>query len=126
MKMESTYKGQPMYRGTNVETQDPNLHIPGAKDDGGKSRVGLMFSGFANALASVSEVATYGANKYSPNGWIHVPDNINRYTDALLRHLLARASGQDKDYESNLDHLAHAAWNALAILELTIREQERK
>jgi hypothetical protein len=109
-----------------VPSPIPDLHIPGAKDDSGKSRAGLMFSGFANALASVSEVATYGANKYSPNGWVMVPDNINRYSDALFRHLLAHARGQDRDYESNLAHLAHAAWNVLAILELTIREQERK
>lgn len=104
------------------QKQLTNLHTPGVKDDSGKSRTGLMFSNFANALLAVSEVSTYGANKYTPNGWLTVPDGRDRYTDALFRHLLAGFS-QKNDPESNLDHLAHAAWNALAILELTIRKE---
>ena len=104
------------------ETKSSDLHAPGVKDDSGKSRTGLMFSNFSHALLAVSEVSTYGANKYTPNGWITVPDGRNRYTDALGRHLLTSFS-QKNDPESNLDHLAHAAWNALAILELTIRKE---
>lgn len=98
-----------------------NLHVPGAKDDQGKSLTGLMVSGFSNALASVAEVTTHGANKYTPNGWVTVPDAQNRYLDALFRHLLSHTSGQRNDPESNLTHLAHAAWNILAILELKER-----
>jgi len=98
-----------------------DLHVPGAKDDSGKSLTGLMVSGFSNALASVAEVTTYGANKYTPNGWVTVPDAQNRYLDALFRHLLSHTSGQRNDPESNLTHLAHAAWNILAILELKER-----
>lgn len=97
-----------------------DAHSPGAKLDSGKSKTGLMISGFANAIASVAEVTTYGAAKYTPNGWVTVPDGIDRYTDALYRHLLLSVH-QEKDQESNLDHLAHACWNLLAIYELTLR-----
>ena len=104
---------------------DPNgisQHEPGAKLDNGKSKTGLMVAGFSLALGSVAEVTTYGAVKYTPNGWVSVPNGIDRYTDALYRHLFLSVH-QDKDQESNLDHLAHACWNLLAIYELTLRKK---
>ena len=57
----------------------------GAKLDHGKNRLGLVLGGFANALKAVGEVGTYGANKYTDNGWISVPDGERRYTDAWRR-----------------------------------------
>lgn len=48
-------------------------HEVGAKLDHGKSRVGLVVNGFARALSAVSQVGTYGATKYTPNGWTEVP-----------------------------------------------------
>lgn len=100
--------------------KDPNE--PGAKLDAGKNRVGLMVQGFPRALEAVSEVATYGAAKYTPGGWVTVPDGIDRYTDAMHRHLLAEARGEKFDAESGLEHAAMAAWNALARLELMRRK----
>lgn len=102
--------------------KDP--HAPGAKLDAGKVRMGLVVEGFANALREVGRVGTYGANKYTANGWLEVPDGISRYTDAMYRHLLAEASGETHDTESQLLHAAHAAWNALARLELLIRNKQ--
>lgn len=93
-------------------------HQPGAKLDAGKNRLGLVIGGFAAALQQVGQVGTFGAQKYSPNGWLQVPDGAQRYTDALYRHLLAHQQGEATDADSGLPHLAHAAWNALAILEL--------
>lgn len=98
-----------------------NPHEVGSKLDAGKIRAGLMASGFARALEKVAEITTYGANKYTPNGWLSVPDAENRYKDALYRHLLRAEQGEEFDPESNLPHLAHAAWNALALLELQER-----
>lgn len=99
-------------------------HEPGAKLDAGKDRLGLVFSGFARALQAVGMVGTYGAQKYTDDGWMSVPDGAARYTDALYRHLLAEASGERRDAESSLPHAAHAAWNALARLELMLRRAE--
>ena len=108
---------------------DPNglsPHSPGAKLDSGKLRIGLMVEGFALALKAVSEVTTYGANKYTPNGWLSVHNADTRYTDALYRHLLEHATGVNSDEESDLKHLAHAAWNVLALLELELRKDIQK
>ena len=93
---------------------------PGAKLDAGKNRLGLVLFGFAHALQEVGKIGTYGAKKYSDYGWMSVPNGEERYTDALLRHLLKEATGELLDPDTGLHHAAHAAWNALARLELII------
>lgn len=103
-------------------TREIPQHEPGAKLDVGKNRLGLVLYGFARALEAVGRVGTFGADKYSPDGWVSVPDGVNRYTDALYRHLLAEAR-EDLDDESGLLHAAHAAWNALARLDLMLRDK---
>lgn len=108
---------------------DPNgkdPHSPGAKLDAGKVRPGLVLGGFANALLEVAAVGTFGANKYSDNGWLSVPNGLARYTDAMLRHHFAEAGGEELDEDSGLRHAAHRAWNALAVLELALREKVAK
>jgi hypothetical protein len=97
-----------------VEVTVPNnLHTPGAKDDQGKPMASLL-ADFGPALLQIAEIATFGARKYTVRGWMSVPDAEQRYLDAAWRHLLQ--SGNDQ--ESGLPHLAHAAWNLLAILTL--------
>jgi hypothetical protein len=96
----------------------------GLKYDQGKQRPELVIRGFANALKGVTRVATFGSQKYTDDGWQGVENGIKRYTDALYRHLLAHHTGEKVDAESGLPHLEHAAWNALAILELSISKQE--
>ena len=95
--------------------------VAGMKFDAGKPMAGLMVSDFANALLAVSEVTTFGAKKYAPRSWMTVPNARDRYNDALHRHLLHSAAGEKQDQESKLLHAAHVAWNALALLELEIR-----
>lgn len=97
----------------------------GVKLDSGKNRLGLVFGGFSHALWLVGQVGTFGANKYTDNGWQSVENGKNRYTDALLRHLFKVFMGEKIDEESGLPHLAHACWNALAILELTVHEKQK-
>ncbi len=98
----------------------------GKKFDAGKSPVvqGCLHY-FPAALLAVGKVSEYGANKYdvsySDKNWGRLHDAFNRYTDGLGRHLLLE--GQDLwDDESNLLHAAHAAWNALARLELLLQD----
>jgi hypothetical protein len=107
--------------------KDPNgldAHTPGAKLDAGKIRCGLVIGGFAGALYQVSRVGTFGAAKYTPNGWRSVDGGFERYTDAMHRHLLAEAMGEQSDSESGILHAAHAAWNALARLQLLLDAKE--
>lgn len=104
---------------------DPFHDGPGGpKFDGGKVRMDLVLHGFPKALLAVGDVATFGAKKYAPHSWKTVPDALNRYKAAQYRHELAACIEGDYDLESGLLHAAHAAWNALATLELFIEELE--
>ena len=108
---------------------DPNgLHpnSPGAKLDAGKVRPALVLGGFARALWEISKVGTYGATKYTDNGWMEVADGVMRYDDAKMRHWLKEKMGEKCDKDTTLTHLAHEAWNALARLDLHIRETENE
>lgn len=107
---------------------DPNgkqANEPGAKLDAGKNRLGLVLGGFALALEQVGQVGTFGANKYSPNGWVSVPNGVDRYTDAMYRHLMKEAQGEMIDPQTELFHAAHTAWNALARLDLMVRKWDQ-
>lgn len=121
-----TTSGLPVKTAIIIREADPlgkDAHEPGAKLDHGKNRLSLVIHGFARALQEVGRVGTYGANKYTANGWIDVPDGENRYTDAMYRHLLREASGEQVDADTGIAHAAHAAWNALARLDLMLRKQ---
>lgn len=101
-----------------------NQHEAGAKLDDGKVLADLVLGDFARALWAVAEVGTFGAKKYTKSGWLSVPDGLARYEDAQMRHRLKRQMGELVDDDSDLLHRAHEAWNALATLELHLREQE--
>jgi hypothetical protein len=98
-------------------------HEPGAKLDQEKPRADLLLS-FSRALLAVAQVATYGADKYTKDGWEKVPSGWERYTAAMLRHVLAEKQ-ELLDSESSMLHAAHVAWNALARLELFLRDKEK-
>lgn len=94
----------------------------GMKYDGDKARMDLMLDGMPNALEQVAQILTFGAKKYADHSWQTVPSGKARYKAALLRHLTAHAKGEINDSESGMPHLAHAACNALFILELEQRD----
>ena len=104
---------------------DRAANAPGAKLDAGKPRPSLVIEGMARAIMAVSKVATFGANKYSDGGWVDVPNGEARYADAGYRHVLKRAMGEEVDKDSEELHLAHEAWNALAKLDLFLRNKEK-
>ena len=101
-------------------------HEAGAKLDHGKVRAALVFGAFAGAFWEVARVGTFGANKYSDNGWLEVENGQARYDDAEMRHWLKSHMGEVVDPDSDLDHLAHEAWNALAKLQLKLDEEEKE
>lgn len=109
--------------------KDPNgfdLNTPGAKADAGKNRVWLFLAGFSNALEEVAKVTTVGANKYTPNGWVDVPEGQSRYMDAFGRHLLKLGAGEVFDEPplgTGCYHKAAMIWNLLASFELELREK---
>lgn len=96
------------------------------KYDGGKAPVYRgAISYFPRAIEAVATVSAFGASKYAWKGWENVDDGFNRYSDAMGRHILAEGSGEDCADDSGLLHAAHIAWNALARLELLIKERNR-
>ena len=111
-------------KGTSVEDILERVNKAGLKHDDGKIKPRLIIEGFSRALTEVAKVGTFGANKYTENGWESVENGVERYTDAMYRHLLDEAKGEELDAESELKHAAHAAWNVLARLELILREED--
>lgn len=116
---------------TEADPSGKSSKEPGAKLDAGKPamvRGALQY--FRNALFEVGALSAHGAEKYSWNGWENVPDGFNRYTEALGRHLASEADGPyDEDWKKRGKEVLHAtavAWNALARLELLLREMKEK
>jgi hypothetical protein len=106
---------------------------PGAKLDAGKApTMRGAFQYFPRALTAVARVSKFGAEKYTWSGWEDVPDGINRYSDAMGRHITGERTDKIGDEilvidpETGLYHAAQTAWNALARLELMIREEEKR
>ena len=70
-----------------------------------------------DAIPEILEVYRYGLAKgYVKDSWRNVA--AHRYEDALNRHLNDWMLGEDTDKESGLRHLAHIAWNSLALIVL--------
>lgn len=83
------------------------------KHDGSKNPLHLLPT---VALERIGEVLDAGQKKYAPNNWRKI-DKRSRYYSAALRHLFAWNRGEDKDPETSLKHLAHAACSLLFLLE---------
>lgn len=82
-----------------------NAKTGGRKFDGNKIQYGLLPP---LALKATAEILTFGAEKYEPDNWKHVPDSKRRYFDAAQRHMWAWKEGEQNDSESGKNHLAHA------------------
>lgn len=67
------------------------------------------------AVSEVVAVLQYGAEKYAPFNWYKGMD-YSRCFNSTQRHLTAWLAGEDKDPETGLSHLAHAACNLLFLL----------
>lgn len=108
------------YHGQVTEVgKDPNgidQHAPGAKLDEGKDRMELLP---LEALREIAGLMTFGADKYTDNGWRHVENGIDRYKGALLRHL----QGEEVrvfDDETGFMEATAVACNALFRLQMII------
>lgn len=87
--------------------------MTGKKYDQGKPRVSLIVS---KALLEVAKVGSMGAQKYGDYNY-RGGMKWSRLADAALRHFFSYLAGERVDEESGLSHLAHVAWNILALLE---------
>lgn len=89
----------------------------GLRFDAGKIRVDLMPPEWIEALA---EVLTAGAAKYADRNWERGMSH-SKMVACLFRHVLKFLRGERYDSETGCHHLAHAAWNALALMSYDVR-----
>lgn len=93
------------------------------KKDAGKLLAAIPFEDFPDALRELFGVCTFGAEKYSRSSWKKVSGGETRYNDARARHF-ADSFREDLDPESGYHHLAHEAWNCLALLQMKLEAEK--
>lgn len=110
MSIDNTYLAEPEVRVTNEAT-------------GGQKGAKLTQLGALDpaSLIELARVAGMGANKYSAYNFMKGTDWSLMY-NAMQRHALRFWSGEDVDPESQLLHIAHAAWMALALVSFSLRD----
>jgi hypothetical protein len=82
-----------------------------ARFDSGKPRYDLIPP---RAFHELMLVYTYGCKKYDPDNWWKGM-KWRKVIGPMMRHIFKWLRGQKYDRESGLHHLAHAAWNAIAL-----------
>lgn len=95
--------------------------MEGRKDDQGKLRWELLP---LDLIEKIVDVYTHGAERYGANTWQNLSNGYQRFKAALLRHLVEHEKGNKIDADSGREHLAHVAWNAIAMLYHANRESE--
>ncbi len=75
----------------------------------------------ADALTELVKVYTQGAQKYEPRNW-ELGLSWTETSGSLLRHLFKFMMGEKIDEDSGLHHMAHAAWNAITLLAMSLRD----
>lgn len=67
-------------------------------------------------IEDIVKVYHAGAKKYGPNNWQNLDNGFERYRAAMFRHLMEYMKGERVDKETNVHHLAAAAWNVITML----------
>jgi hypothetical protein len=83
----------------------------------GKPRFDLLPLEWSQALVLV---LTRGALKYDDRNW-ELGMKWSRCWASMFRHAFKFATGQRYDKETGCHHMAHVAWNALALMSYDIR-----
>lgn len=94
--------------------------MSGLKFDGGKPDYTLVPW---PAMEEVVKVLGFGAQKYDRDNWRKVDNAKQRYQAAAFRHMAAYASGQQKDPETGLSHMAHVGCCVLFLVALEQAEE---
>jgi hypothetical protein len=91
---------------------EQRVNEPGLRYDKGKPRWDLLP---ADALEELVLVYTRGAEKYADRNW-EKGMSWSRCFRSMLSHTWKWWGGEQYDDETGLHHLAHVAWNALALV----------
>lgn len=87
--------------------------LAGKKNDTGKAPVSLISSVF---IFEVAKVLDFGQKKYSSWNW-KKGFIWSRVISAVLRHIFQWLAGEDKDSETGLSHLSHAACGLMFLID---------
>ena len=106
----------------NVATSDAAQKQLGTalKFDEGKLPLHLLST---EAMNQTAAVLAFGADKYAEHNW-RKGFAWSRPLAAAMRHITAFNAGEDKDPESGLSHLAHAACCIMFLLEFEKTHKE--
>ena len=89
---------------------------------------------FSKALEVVANISGFGDKQYAPGSWQYIDDKeldefCEKRLGSLMRHLFSLKGNMlaidDGEKGSQQEHLAAVAWNALAVLELQLRQEEK-
>lgn len=70
-----------------------------------------------DVIPEIIDIYNYGIKKgYLKDSWRNVAPE--EYEDALMRHVTKHLQGEVYDTESKKRHIAHAAWNCIAVMAL--------
>lgn len=104
----------------------------GVKNDSGKLPYYIvLFKQFPLALQEVMKCSQAGHNKYyatDSKDWqnfARVEGADIRYKNAMLRHMSETGSVKDMEEYGGMTHEAAVAWNALADLEVSLRNKNK-
>jgi hypothetical protein len=106
---------QEKFQFTNV-----NLTTNALKYDENKPPINLLSR---EALEQTAKVMAFGKEKYDAHNW-RKGFAWSRPLSAAMRHIMAFNDGENKDPESGLSHLAHAACCIMFLLEFEKTHQE--
>lgn len=90
----------------------------GKKHDGGKPPMALLSGA---ALVEIAKVLEFGSKKYDSWNW-KGGFKWSRLASAVLRHIFSWLSGEDKDPETGLSHLAHASCGLMFLLDFEVNK----
>ena len=109
----------PIITSTSAPSEGPSVQADsgGLRYDTGKLRLDLIPPEWIEALAAV---LTVGAVKYAPRNW-EKGMAWSKVYGPLMRHVLAWLKGERDDSETKQAHMAHVAWNALALMVYEMR-----
>jgi len=95
--------------------------MPAKRFNSEKPELGYILH-FPASLISLARIMEYGAHKYEPMNWAKGGKPDEEYLDACIRHLVAWKNSHI-DQESGCNHLGHAIWNLMALLDLNYKEE---
>lgn len=106
--------------------------MSGIKNDSGKLPYYIvLFKQFPLALQEVMKCSAAGNRKYSETdqdwqNFSRVPQSDTRYKNAMLRHMTESGQVEDMVEYGPITHEGAVVWNALADLEIKLRELKNK